>query len=145
MAERTKRAEEGKPGPDRWGERWSELLRRPPVGVLVLGGLLAFLGAGFILGAAYFTLAGPELGWTAVLTGVGAGPLALYVAIHLVRLTHWAWLAMVLVLLLLLASSAWRLVVSPPPPTVPVLEIVAELFGLAYLTRPGVRGAFTRR
>ena len=138
-------AEDGARGPVRWGERWSELLLRPPIGVLVLAGLLSVLGAGFVVGAAYLTLAGPEVGWVPLAMGLGAGPLSLFVAIHLVRLTHWAWLAMVLVLLLLLASSIWRLWVSPPPPTVPVLEIVLELLGLTYLSRPRVRGAFARR
>jgi hypothetical protein len=144
MPEPTTSAEGGTPGPTRGGS-WSDVLRRPPVGVLVLGGLLAFLGAGFVVGAAYFTLAEPGVGWVPLLTGAGAGPLALYVAIHLIRLTHWAWLAMVLALALLLASSLWRLAVAPPPPVAPVLEIVVELLGLAYLTRPGVRGAFARR
>jgi hypothetical protein len=51
----------------------------------------------------------------------------------------------VLVLALLLASSVWRLWVSPPPPTAPVLEMVLELFCLAYLFRPRIRGAFRRR
>ena len=62
-----------------------------------------------------------------------------------VRLTHWAWLAMVLVLALLFASSAWRLWVSPPPPVVPLVEMTLELACLAYLSRPRVRGAFARR
>jgi hypothetical protein len=138
-------AEHGVHGPEEWGDSWSELVRRTPLGVLVLGGLLGFLGAGFVVGAAYFTIAGPEVGWVPIVMGVVAGPLALYVAMHLVRLTHWAWQAMVLVLALLLGSSVWRLWVSPPPPTVPVLEMVLELFCLAYLFRPRIRGAFKRR
>ena len=132
-------------GPERRGEGWGDVVRRAPLGVLVLGALLAFLGAGFVVAAAYFALAGPEVGWVPLLMGMGAGPLALYVALHLIRLTHWAWLAMVLVLLLLIGSSVWRLLVTPPPPTVPVLEIVLELLGLLYLARPRVRGAFASR
>jgi hypothetical protein len=51
--------EHGVHGPEEWGDSWSELVRRTPLGVLVLGGLLGFLGAGFVVGAAYFTIAGP--------------------------------------------------------------------------------------
>ena len=138
-------AEHGVHGPEQWGDSWSELARETPLGVLVLGGLLAFLGAGFVVGAAYFTIASPEVGWVPILMGVVAGPLAIYVGMHLVRRTHWAWLAMVLVLVLLFASSAWRLWVSPPPPVVPIFEMALELSCLAYLSRPRVRAAFTRR
>jgi hypothetical protein len=125
--------------------RWGEAVRRTPVGVLLLAGLLGVLGAGFVVGAAYLALARPEPGWVPAVMGLGAGPLALYVALHLLRLTHWAWLAMVLSLLLLLASSAWRLLTAPQRPGVAIAEIVLEVLALLYLARRRVRTAFMRR
>ena len=127
------------------GNRWVELLRRPPLGVLLSAGALAFAGGGFVLGAAYLAFAGRDVGWVPVIGGLCGGPLALYVALHLIRLTHWAWLVMVLVLILLLASSVWRLAVAPPPPVVPISEMTVEILTLAYLCRRNVRAAFTRR
>ena len=122
-----------------------ELLRRPPFGVLVLAAALGFAGGGFVLGAAYLAFARRDLGWVPVLGGMGAGPTALYVALHLLRLTRWAWLVLVLVLILLLGSSVSRLAVAPPPAVVPIGELVIESLILLYLCRPRVRGAFTRR
>ena len=124
--------------------RWGEMLRRPPAGVLVLAGLLAFLGAGFVVGAAYLALARPDPGWLLLAIGLGAGPLALYVALHLLRLTRWAWLAIVMADALLLASSSWRLLTAPERPAVAIAEIVLELLALVYLSRLRVRRAFTR-
>jgi hypothetical protein len=124
---------------------WLDAVRRPPVGVLVLAGLLGFLGAGFIVSSAYLAIAEPRSALGFAVAGLGAGPLAIYVALHLIRLTHWAWLALMLALVLLLASSAWRLLTAPPPRIVPIAELVVELLAVFYLTRPSVRGSFTRR
>ena len=124
---------------------WVGAVRRVPVGILFLAVALALLGAGSVLGAAYLAAERRELGWMPVLAGVGAGPLAIYVAVHLVRRTHWAWQALVLLLILLLLSSLWRVVATPPPVLSPVAEVVFELLSLAYLSRPRVRAAFARR
>jgi hypothetical protein len=123
---------------------WSELLRAPPKGVLIISAMLAVLGAGFVLGSAYLAFAHPQVGWLTLATGALAGPLTLYVAVHLLRLTHWAWLALVLLIGLLMLSSIWRLLVSPPPPVAPIAELALEIAALAYLLRKDVRGAFVR-
>ena len=127
------------------GGGWVSALRRVPVGVLLLAGALGVLGAGLVLGAAYVLLARHGVGWVPVLVGAGTGPLAIYVALHLVRLTHWSWQAMVISLALLLVSSCWRLVGSPPPPIAPLAEIAVETAFLVYLFRPHVRAAVRRR
>jgi hypothetical protein len=127
------------------GAGWVAGLRLVPPGVLVVAGVLGLLGAGLVLSAAYLTLARGGVGWVPVVAGAGAGPVAIYVALHLLRGTHWAWLAVVLVTVLLLASSLWRLVAAPPPPVAPLGEIAVELLALGYLLRPRVRAAFRAR
>jgi hypothetical protein len=131
---------------DRWAEpAWNELLRRPPVGVLIVSAILAILGAGSVLGSAFMAVTHPQLGWLPLLTGLVGGALILYVAAHLLWLTHWAWLALVLLVGLLIASSLWRLAISPPPPFASLAELVVELAVLGYFLRRDVRGAFVRR
>lgn len=118
---------------------------RAPTGVLLLAGALGVLGAGLVLGAAYLALDRQDVGWVPVVAGGGAGPVAIYVALHLVRLTRWAWQTMMLALALLLLSSLWRLVAAPPPPVAPLAEVAAELLAMAYLARKSVRSAFRGR
>lgn len=129
------------------GERasWSDALRGAPTGVVVLGTLLLFLAAGCVVGGAYLGLARGGAGWVAWATALVAGPVILYLALHLVRLSRWAWQALVGMLLLLLASSAARAIGDAGFPIAPLVEIAAEATALAYLLRPGVRGAFGRR
>lgn len=127
------------------GGKWLELLRRPPIGVLVIAGGLGVLGAGLVLGALYVALTRADVRLAALAAGAIAGPLAIYSALHLLRLSHWAWLAMIFVFILLFLSSLWRLVLAPPPATAPIGEMVCEAIAMFYLTRPSIRAAFTRR
>jgi hypothetical protein len=123
---------------------WSEVIRRAPTGILVLGTLLFFIGAGFVLGGAYLGLTREDVGWGAWATALLMGPVVVYVALHLVRLTRWAWLSMVLTLALLLISSIARALGSSEIPLAPLLEAVAEIGFLAYLSRPPIRRAFRK-
>lgn len=116
-------------------------LRSTPTGMLVVAVLLGLFGAGLVLGAAYLALARRDVGWVVWASALAVGPLTLYVALHLARRSHWAWLALVMVLVMLLASSAWRLVAAPGLAISPIAEILAELLVLGYLLRPGVRAA----
>jgi hypothetical protein len=120
-------------------------LRRTPAGMLVLAALLALFGAGLVLGAAYVALARRDVSWVVWASALAVGPLTLYVALHLARRTHWAWLALVMVLVMLLASSAWRLVAAAGLALSPIAEIASEVLALAYLLRPGVRAALRDR
>lgn len=121
--------------------RW---LRRTPLGVLAVGTALSFVGAGMLLGGAYLALTRGDSGWMVWLTACAVGPLLLYVAVHVLRLTHWAWLALVLLLSLLMATAAWRVVVSPRLRAASLAELAVEAAALAYLRRPSVRRAFHR-
>jgi len=112
--------------------------------VLVASAVLALTGVGFVAGAGYLALA-RGVGWVPLAAGLVLGPLTVYVAVHLLRGTHWAWLAVVLLLLLLLASSIWRLTAAEALDTVPIVEIAFEILGLGYLTRRPVRQSFARR
>lgn len=123
---------------------WNETIRRAPVGVLVMAGALCFLAAGLVLGGSYLALSTSDAGWVAITTIFAAGPLLLYVGLHLLRLTRWAWLAMVMLLLLLLLSSVARMIVSPEAGLSPVGEMIVEAAVLFYLWRPAVRAAFGR-
>lgn len=123
---------------------WEGHLQRAPVGVLVLGALLFLLGAGLVLGGAYLGISRPDAGLLPWVAALLVGPLLFYASLHLVRLTPWAWLAMVLVLVLLLISSVVRAVVSPQEPLSPLFEGVVEGAVLIYLARPHVRAAFGR-
>lgn len=116
-------------------------LRRTPAGVLILAALLALFGAALVLGAVYLALARRDVGWVVWASALAVGPLTLYVALHLARRTHWAWLALVMVLVMLLASSVWRLLAAPGLAISPIAEIIAELAALVYLLRPRVRAA----
>ncbi len=121
---------------------WTEIFRRAPIGVLVLGALLFFVGAGFILAGVFFLLLGTvgiPFGGVIMLL---VGPLFLYVALQLVLLQRWAWLAIVALLALLLVSSLIRAFTAEEIPIAPLFEVVVQLGTLAYLTRPRVRGAF---
>jgi hypothetical protein len=123
-------------------ERWGEVFRRAPFGILLVSALLALLGTGFVAGGLYLTLIGRGLGWWALSAALVLGPLVLYVALHLVRLSHWAWLALCALLCLLLASSILRLLATPPPAVSPLGEIVVEVATLLYLFRPRIRRAY---
>ncbi|HET7321109.1 MAG TPA: hypothetical protein VFI96_01350 [Longimicrobiaceae bacterium] len=119
-------------------------LRRAPLGVLVLGALLGFLGGAVFVVGSYLALSRREAGWMAWGAALAVGPLLLYMAVQLTRLARWAWLAMVLLLVLLAGSSAVRLVITPDIPMAPLGELAAEGLALLYLLRPHVRRAFGR-
>lgn len=95
-----------------------------------------------VLGGIYFTVTEPGRGWMPLLTGVVLGPLFGYMAYHLLRLTGWAWLTLVLLTVLLLASSIILTFITPDLSRHPLVEIAAEVLLLVYLMRPSVRGAF---
>lgn len=118
-------------------------VRRAPLGVLVLGVLLLFLGAGLIVAPVYLVVTGVEgrrlPGWAAM---AGTGAVALYLSLALLRMRRWAWTAVVVLLVLLLGSSIVRAVVSNEPPGAELAEIAAELLALGYLARRPIRDAF---
>lgn len=119
-------------------------LRRAPLGILVVGFALLLLGAGFVAGGVYLGLARADTGWVAWGGAVVIGPLLFYVAVHLLRLSSWAWLALVGLMALLLASALARFLLAGPHPLAPLLEMCVEIVLLVYLTRPSVRRAFGR-
>lgn len=121
---------------------WAAVFRRAPAGVLVLSGMLLFLGAGLIVSGTYLAITRPSVGWLAGLSAVALGPLVIYVALHVVRLTHWAWLVLVLVMVMLFLSSCVRLLASPELTAAPVAELLAEIAALVYLARKPVRDVF---
>lgn len=122
-------------------QRLRELFRRAPAGVLALAALLGVIGGGLVGGGTYVLLSGGAglAGWASVLL---LGPLTLYVALSLVRLTRWAWLSAVVLLLLLLASSVLRALVVGGALLSPLAEVAGEVLVLLYLLRPRIRGAF---
>lgn len=120
----------------------TEVFRRAPIGVLVLAGLLFFVGAGLILSGVFFALSGTGRSWLAWLVMLAVGPLFLYVALQFVLLQHWAWLVIVLLVVLLLLSSVVRSLTAATLPVSPLTEIVVELLTLAYLMRRHVRRVF---
>lgn len=118
--------------------------RRAPLGVLVLGLLLLFLGAGLIVAPTYLLLAGTEgrhLGWAAM---AASGCLTLYLSAAVLSMRRWAWTAIIALLVLMLASSVVRAALADEPPVAPVAEILLELLALGYLARRPVRDAFRR-
>lgn len=123
---------------------WADAMRRAPVGVLAMGGLLCFLAAGLVLGGSYLALSRPDSGWVSWAAVLVAGPALLYLGLHLTRLTPWAWRAAVFLLLLLLASSIVRAITEPAAGMSPLGEIAVELAILIYLLRKPVRRAFGR-
>jgi hypothetical protein len=96
-------------------------------------------------GGIYLALTREDGGWMAWLAALAVGPLILYIAVHVIRLSHWAWLALVGLAALLIASAVIRLFFQGPHPVVPLVEIAIEAASLLYLTRPRVRQAFGRR
>ena len=123
---------------------WERWLKRAPLGVLVLSGVLALLGAGFVLAGVYLGLARPDVGWGVWLGALAIGPLTLYVGVRLLSLASWTWSTMMLLLSFLLVSSLVRAAITPGTPTVPLLEIAVEVAALAYLASRHVRRAFGR-
>ena len=119
-------------------------LRRAPLGILVIGFALSLLGAGFLVGGAYLAVTRPDTGWMAWLGIIAVGPLLLYIAFHVVRLSPWTWLALIGLAVLLLVSAIARLFLAGTPPLAPLPEIAVELAALGYLTRLRVRRAFGR-
>ena len=123
---------------------WAESMRRAPVGVLAMGGVLCFLAAGLVLGGAYLALSRPDSGWVSWAAVLIAGPGLLYLGLHLTRLTPWAWLAVMLLLVLLIASSVGRLLAEPEAGLSPLFEVAVEVLVALYLMRRPVRRAFGR-
>ena len=121
---------------------WSALIRSAPLGVLILCAVLFFLGAGLVLGGLYLAFARRDTGWVAWAMALCTGPVAIYLALHLLRLTSWAWLALVTLVGLLFVSSAVRAFGSPETRVSPMVEMAVEVLCLVYLTRPSVRRSF---
>jgi hypothetical protein len=125
--------------------RWSTVFRQAPIGVLAIGVVLGLIGAGFVLGAAFFVLrggAGAAPRWAAAAALALLGPLCLYLGIAFVRLHRWARGAVTALLLLLAVSAAVRVFTVEGPPVSPLVEGTVALLALLYLCRPRVRGAF---
>ncbi len=123
---------------------WSATIRGTPLGVLVLAAVLCFVAAGAILGGVYLLMSASDMGWVGWTMLLVAAPVSLYMAIHLVRLTPWAWSAILMTLALLLVSSVIRAIFSPGIPVAAIGEIVIEGIFLFYLTRARIRAAFGR-
>lgn len=113
------------------------------MGVITLSALLAILGGASLVGGLYLGLTGATA-WPAWLTALVVGPVALYLAVRLLTLTRWAWLALVVLCTLLLVSSCARLLLLPGLYVAPVAELLVEVGVLVYLWRPAVRAAFRR-
>jgi hypothetical protein len=114
------------------------------VGVLAIGFALLLLGSGFVLGGLYLELSRGGGGWMPWLAILAVGPLLLYISSHVLRLSRWAWLALVGLGGLLLASALVRLLLAGPHPLAPLTEMAVEAGVLGYLTRPRIRRAFGR-
>jgi hypothetical protein len=123
---------------------WAEVIRRAPLGILLVGGILCFLGFGLALGGGYLAVARSDTGWGAWLAVLVAGPALVYLGVNLLRLTRGSWRTLALLLTFLLASSLVRAATSPEAGLSPFGEIVLEIALLLYLTRPAVRRAFGR-
>lgn len=108
----------------------------------MLATLFAIVGGGMVVGGAYYTLSESDAGWMPLATGIVLGPLSLYTAYHLLRLTHWGWLTLLILILLLLASSLLRAFMSASVATALIAELAVEAAILLYLLRPSVRRAF---
>ncbi|CAN5768699.1 hypothetical protein BH23GEM6_BH23GEM6_06470 [soil metagenome] len=124
--------------------RWASSVPSAPVGVLVLAAFLFFVASGSIVGGLYLIFTAAELGWAGWSMLLVAAPVTLYMAIHLMRLTYWAWSAIVIALVLLLISSLLRAIFSPGIPIAALGEIALESLFLFYLSRPRIRNAFRR-
>lgn len=122
--------------------RWSDSIRAAPLGVLVLAGLLAVLGGAVVVAGVYQAVSSREVGWFALASALLLGPVALYLALHLVRGARWAWMAALMLLLLLLGSSLVRAAGSRDLPLSPLVELAVEAAAIAYLLRPAVRRRF---
>jgi|GEM_PF-6086895 len=139
--------EEGSTGaevPERTRRRWAASIPEAPVGVLVLAAFLFFVAGGSLLGGIYLIFTSAEIGWAGWSMLLIAAPVTLYMAIHLIRLTYWAWSVIMIALVLLLISSLLRAIFTPGIPTAALAEIALELLFLFYLSRPHIRRAFSR-
>jgi hypothetical protein len=126
------------------GRGWIQSIRSAPVGVLILAAVLCFVAAGAILGGIYLVFSATAMGWAGWAMLVVAAPVTLYMALHLIRLTPWAWSTMMMALVLLLVSSLARALFSPGIPIAAFGEVLLELIFLYYLSRERVRVAFRR-
>lgn len=124
------------------GAGWARLIRSAPLGVLILCALLFFLGAGLVLGGIYLAMARSDTGWMPWAMALGIGPTALYLALHLLRLTSWSWLALVTLVGLLLCSSVARALGASEIIVSPLVEVAVEVLCLVYLSRSRIRRAF---
>jgi hypothetical protein len=124
--------------------RSASVFATAPIGVLVIGALLLFLGAGLIIGGVVLLLSGRPGGWPAWLGLLASGPLAIYLSLHFVDGDRWAWITVVALLLLILGSGVARAIAGGGPPIASLVEVVVSLGCLAYLFRARVRGGFTR-
>lgn len=123
--------------------RISARLRATPLGILLVAALLAMIGLGTILAGFYLMIEEGSLTLWASVVALVIGPTILYLTYHILRLSHWAWMALLAVAVLMLCSSLVRLFVSPTPLS-PAAEIAVELLLLYYLTRPKMRARFGR-
>jgi len=109
-----------------------------------MAAVFAMIAVASIVGGGWLVLFGASGSVWAGALAVVAGPGILYLCIHLVRRTRWAWSAVLVLVVLLLGSSLVRLAVTPSLQVAVLAEIAVELALAYYLTRPEVRGAFGR-
>lgn len=119
-------------------------LRTVPLGVLVIAAFIGILGLGSVAAGVYLVVQERTIGLWAALTGLVAGPLILYLALQLIRLARWSWLALVVLVWLLFLSSVIQFVVAPGVVASQLAEIVVEVTLAYYLLRPRVIAAFGR-
>jgi hypothetical protein len=116
--------------------------RGAPLGILLIAAILAVIGIGSVSVGLYLALADGVPSLWAGLIAIVVGPTILYLAYHLLSLTRWAWIALLVVTGLLFVSSLVRIAVTPEFPVVALMEIIAELALAYYLTRGRLRGKF---
>jgi hypothetical protein len=123
-------------------DEWAEVFRQTPIGVLVVGFLLLLVGAGLMLGGIIFLVSGRASAWPVWLVLFGAGPLAIYLALHFVWRRRWAWTTVVAMLMLALFTATVRALRAEVIPVAPISEIVVAGATLMYLLRTRVRQTF---
>ena len=134
--------ETGRPGTA--GPGLTARLRSVPIGVLVIAAFFGILGLGSVTAGLYMVVQERSIGLWAAVTGLLGGPLILYLAWHMLRLSRWSWLALMVLVWMLFLSSVVRFVVAPGLAVSQLGEVVLEVAIAYYLLRPRVLAAFGR-
>ncbi|MEX2583232.1 MAG: hypothetical protein WD766_08150 [Gemmatimonadota bacterium] len=120
----------------------SRALRGTPFGILLMAAVFAMIALTAMAGGVYLAFFGSSGSVLVGVLAVVAGPAILYLCYHLVQMSRWAWLAVLVLVALLFLSSVARVAVTPTVQISSLAEILIELVIAYYLTRPGLRRAF---